>query len=42
MKYGIVEVTQEETAGDITIEYVPGADISAVNLENDFGEAESK
>jgi segregation and condensation protein A len=40
MKYGIVEVTQEETAGDITIEYVPGADISAVNLENDFGEAE--
>ena len=40
MKYGIVEVTQEETAGDITIEYGPGADISAVNLENDFGEAE--
>ena len=40
MKYGIVEVTQEETAGDITIEYVPGADLSAVNLENDFGEAE--
>jgi segregation and condensation protein A len=39
MKYGIVEVTQEETAGDIMIEYVPGADISAVNLENDFGEA---
>ncbi len=41
MKYGIVEVSQEEIAGDITIEYVSGADISAVNLEDDFGQAEA-
>ena len=38
MKYGIVEVSQEETVGDITIEYVPGADLSKINIEDDFGD----
>ena len=37
MKYGIIEASQEETAGDILIRAVPGADLSGVNIESDFG-----
>ena len=37
MKYGIIEASQEETAGDILIRAVPGADLSGVNIEADFG-----
>ena len=36
MKYGIVEASQEEIAGDILIRVVEGADIAAVDLESDF------
>lgn len=38
MKYGIVEATQNETAGDIWIDVVPGSDISKVTIETDFEE----
>ena len=37
MKYGIIEASQEETAGDILIRAVPGANLSGVNIEADFG-----
>ncbi|MCR5293875.1 MAG: segregation/condensation protein A [Lachnospiraceae bacterium] len=37
MKYGIIEAVQEEIAGDIIIAAVEGADLSAIDLENDFG-----
>jgi hypothetical protein len=36
MKYGIVEASQEEIAGDILIRVVEGADIASVDLESDF------
>ena len=36
MKYGIVKASQEETAGDIRILMVEGADIASVDLESDF------
>ena len=38
MKYGIVEASQSETAGEIWIDMIPGADISSVNVESDFEE----
>lgn len=37
MKYGVLESSQEEVGGEIWIEAVDGADISQVNIENDFG-----
>ncbi|HUM83299.1 MAG TPA: segregation/condensation protein A [Lachnospiraceae bacterium] len=39
MKYGIIEVRQEETAGDIEIRAVPGADINSVDISGDLEEA---
>ncbi len=38
MKYGIVEVSQSETEGDIEIAAVPGADIEKVDIDLDFSD----
>ena len=38
MKYGIIEASQDTSDDEIWIEAVPGADISAVNIEADFDE----
>ena len=36
MKYGIIEASQEEIAGDILIQAVEGADMASVDIESDF------